>query len=73
LPAGSRPRHCEGDPPPLHQQRFVSRPTSDPVCAAPTAVDHVNALVYATQLRRTPVAGFLAKGAARLALLSTQR
>lgn len=45
---------------------FLTRADPDPVRAAPTAVDRVDALVYAAQRWHTPLAGFLASGGALL-------
>lgn len=45
---------------------FTDRSDGDPVCASPTAVDRVEALVYAAQQRRSRMAGFLLSGAALL-------
>lgn len=45
---------------------FTDRSDCDPVCASPTAVDRVEALVYAAQQWRSPMAGFLLSGAALL-------
>ncbi len=46
--------------------RFVSRADPDPVLRCGTAVDRVEALVYATQRRRTALTGFVATGSALL-------
>jgi hypothetical protein len=46
--------------------RYVHRHDADPVLAAPTAVDRVDALVYAAQRGRSPLAAFLASGAGLL-------
>lgn len=45
---------------------FVGRSDEDPVRASATAVDRVDALVYAAQQRRSPMAGFLLSGTALL-------
>ena len=46
--------------------RHVNRADPDPVRAASTGVDRVDALVYAAQQHHTPLAGFLIGGAALL-------